>query len=138
MNLPLLLVFGRKDSTISYMGANLYPQDVEYGLYASPMAAEIERFSLSLAELPGLESRPVVNIELRPGADLGADGAARLAATCRDGVLAHLTRVSRDFAESLSEDPTAADLQVRVFSHGEGPFPAPGTIKNAYLTKDPA
>ena len=139
MNLPLLLVFGRKDSTISYMGANLYPQDVEYGLYASnPMAAEIERFSLSLAELPGLESRPVVNIELRPGADLGAGGAARLAARCRDGVLAHLTRVSRDFAESLSEDPAAADLQVRVFSHGEGPFRGTGTIKNVYLTKEPA
>ena len=58
MNLPLLLVFGRKDRTISYMGANLYPQDVEYGLYTSnPMAAEIERFSLSLAELSGLEFR---------------------------------------------------------------------------------
>jgi phenylacetate-CoA ligase len=135
MKLPLLLMFGRKDSTISYMGANLYPQDVEYGLYAgNPMAAEIARFSLSLAELPGLESRPVVNIELRPEADLGADGAAR----CRDGVLAHLTRVSRDFAESLSEDPAAADLQVRVFAHGEGPFRGPGTIKNVYLTTDQA
>jgi phenylacetate-CoA ligase len=112
---------------------------VEYGLYAgNPMAAQIERFSLSLAELPGLESRPVVNIELRPEADLGAGGAATLAARCRDGVLAHLARVSRDFAESIAEDPTAADLQVRVFSHGEGPFSGPGTIKNVYLTKEPA
>ena len=34
MRLPLLFLFGRKDSTISYMGANIYPQDVEYGLYA--------------------------------------------------------------------------------------------------------
>ena len=102
------------------------------------MAAEIERFSLSLAELPGLESRPVVNIELRPGADLGAGGAEGLAARCRDGVLAHLTRVSRDFAESRSEDPAAADIRVRVFAHGEGPFRGPGTIKNVYLTKEPA
>jgi phenylacetate-CoA ligase len=53
-------------------------------------------------------------------------------------VLGHLTRVSRDFAESLSEDPAAADLQVRVFSHGEGPFCGHGTIKNVYLTKEPA
>lgn len=60
MNLPLLFLFGRKDSTISYMGANLYPQDVEYGLYeGNPHAARIGRFCLSLEELPGLEYRPV-------------------------------------------------------------------------------
>jgi len=53
-------------------------------------------------------------------------------------VLAHLARVSRDFAESISEDPTAADLQARVFSHGEGPFRGTGAIKNVYLTKEPA
>jgi len=139
MNLPLLLVFGRKDSTISYMGANLYPQDVEYGLYtANPLAGQIERFSLSLVELPDLECRPVINISLREGSDLGPDAVARLAATCRSGVLAHLSRASRDFAESLSEDPTAADLQIRVFRHGEGPFRGTSTIKNVYLTKEPA
>ena len=30
---PFLFLFGRRDSTISYMGANIYPIDVEYGLY---------------------------------------------------------------------------------------------------------
>ena len=39
MRLPLLFLYGRQDSTISYMGANIYPQDVEYGLYAgNPLA----------------------------------------------------------------------------------------------------
>ena len=68
LNLPLLFLFGRKDTTISYMGANLYPQDVEYGLYqGNPHAADIAGFCLSLEELADLEVRPVVNIELREG-----------------------------------------------------------------------
>jgi phenylacetate-CoA ligase len=139
MNLPLLLVYGRKDSTISYMGANLYPQDVEYGLYTgNPLAAMIARFSLSLAELPDLECRPVINIELRPDADLGPDRAEMLADICRSGVVAHLARVSRDFAESLSEDPTTADLQVRIFAAGDGPFRGTNRLKNVYLVKEPA
>ncbi|MEV4577681.1 phenylacetate--CoA ligase family protein [Nonomuraea jabiensis] len=134
MNLPLLFLFGRKDSTISYMGANLYPQDVEYGLYqGNPYAAAINRFCLSLEELPGLEYRPVINIELR-----GPDAADRdeLAEICRKGVVAHLSAVSRDFAESLKEDPTAADLRVKVFDPGEGPFAGLTKMKNVYLVKD--
>jgi len=135
MGLPLLFLFGRKDSTISYMGANIYPQDVEYGLYdGNPMAAAINRFCLELEELADLESRPVVNVELRDGAGLDETGRAELAETCRAGVLAHLARVSRDFAQSLEEDPASADLRVRVHEPGQGPFAGLGKLKNTYLT----
>ncbi|GLZ10759.1 phenylacetate--CoA ligase [Actinomadura sp. NBRC 104425] len=137
MTLPLLFLFGRADSTISYMGANLYPQDVEYGLYeGNPYAADIARFCLSLEEQPDLESRPVVNIELREDADMDETAVARLARICRDGVRDHLAAVSRDFAASLKEDPAAGDLRVRVFGPGEGPFAGAGGLKNVYLVKD--
>ncbi|GAA4149322.1 phenylacetate--CoA ligase family protein [Actinomadura keratinilytica] len=137
MALPLLFLFGRADSTISYMGANLYPQDVEYGLYeGNPYAADIARFCLSLEEQPDLESRPVVNIELREGADLDETAVARLARICRDGVRGHLAAVSRDFAASLKEDPAAGDLRVRVFRPGEGPFAGAAGLKNVYLVQD--
>ncbi|MFI9503258.1 phenylacetate--CoA ligase family protein [Nocardia sp. NPDC052566] len=135
MNLPLLFLFGRADSTVSYMGANLYPQDIEYGLYqGNPHADLISRFCLSLEELPDLESRPVVNLELR-AADLPAEQRQLLAATCRAGVLDHLARVSRDFAESLREDPAAADLRVRLHDPGDGPFAAMTKLKNTYLVE---
>ncbi|MBA2310029.1 MAG: phenylacetate--CoA ligase family protein [Pseudonocardiales bacterium] len=139
MSLPLLFLFGRRDSTISYMGANIYPQDVEYGLYAdNPVAADIERFCLTIEEQADLEPRPVVNIELRAGATLDDDGRARLAELCRQGVLRHLARVSRDFAQSLAEDPTAADLRVRVVESGGGPFgTANQKLKNTYLVRQP-
>ena len=135
MRLPLLFLFGRKDSTVSYMGANIYPQDVEYGLYqGNPMAHLLESFCLALHETADLESRPVVHLQLR--ADVGLDEAGRAALVdhCRRGVLAHLSSVSRDFAESVAEDPSAADIRVRVHDFGTGPFARHhGKVKNVYL-----
>ncbi|MFG3701919.1 phenylacetate--CoA ligase family protein [Micromonospora sp. NPDC047620] len=137
MRLPLLFLFGRKDSTISYMGANIYPQDVEYGLYAgNPLAHLLHSFCLELEEHTDLESRPVINLQLREDLALGPDERLALAETCRGGVLRYLADVSRDFAESLVEDPSAADLRVRVHDYGAGPFAgATSKIKNVYLVK---
>jgi phenylacetate-CoA ligase len=137
IRLPLLFLFGRKDSTVSYMGANIYPQDVEYGLYqGNPMAHLIESFRLSLEERADLEARPTVNVQLRGGVELAEAERRELAAVCRRGVLRYLAEVSRDFAESLAEDPSAADLRIRVHDHGSGPFAdATGKIKNVYLAR---
>jgi len=137
IRLPLLFLFGRKDSTISYMGANIYPQDVEYGLYAgNPLAHLLHSFCLELEEHPNLESRPVIGLQLREHVVLGHDERLDLAETCRAGVLRYLSEASRDFAESLVEDPSAADMRVKVHDYGTGPFG--GTtfkIKNMYLVK---
>ncbi|MFI7026162.1 phenylacetate--CoA ligase family protein [Micromonospora sp. NPDC049900] len=134
MTLPVLLLFGRRDSTVSYLGANLYPQDVEYGLYTgNPHAAEINRFCLTLVEDASLETRPVIHIELRR--PLPASQRDALVAACRGGVRRHLTSVSRDFAQSLLEDPTAGDLRVELHEPGDGPFTGDQKIKNVYLVR---
>jgi phenylacetate-CoA ligase len=43
--------------------------------------------------------------------------------------------VSRDFAESLREDPATGDIRIRVLDPGEGPFARLGAIKNTYLVR---
>jgi phenylacetate-CoA ligase len=137
MRLPLLFLFGRRDSTISYMGANIYPQDVEYGLYADDVLAPLlQSFCLEMQEQPDLEPRPVVHLQLRADAAPPPDERAGLAERARAGVLAHLSAVSRDFAESLAEDPSAGDLRVQVHDLGTGPFTGTDPkIKNVYLVK---
>ena len=105
MKLPLLFLYGRADSTVSFMGANIYPQDIEYGLYEdNPRAGDIEAFMLTLEEDAELDSRPVVNICAREGVHLDDAGRGPLRA-CEQGIVAHLTAVSRDFKQSLEEDP---------------------------------
>lgn len=141
MKLPFLLIFGRADSTISYMGANIYPLDVQDGLYKNlEVARFIEAFQLELTEIGDLEQRPTLHIQLRnpavhPGAAMDQAGRQQLAETCAAGVHEHLATISRDVAESIQEDPTAAELLVKVHDYGTGPFAeSMGKIKNVYLT----
>jgi phenylacetate-CoA ligase len=138
MKLPFVLLFGRKDSTISYMGANIYPLDVENGLYLdNPHASHIESFKLSLLDIGGLEQRPVIHLQLRADASLAPDAREELRAASAAGVLHHLASVSRDIAQSLEEDPTASDVRIEIHDHGTGVFAqgAGGSskIKNVYL-----
>ncbi|MBD7917595.1 phenylacetate--CoA ligase family protein [Cellulomonas sp. Sa3CUA2] len=135
MRLPFLLLYGRKDSTVSYMGANLYPLDVENGLYLdNPHAAVIESFKLALVDVGDHEQRPAIHLQLRADADVTADDRTDLAERAAAGVLAHLASVSRDVAQSLEEDPTSGDLRVHVHDHGTGPFAGGSSkIKNVYL-----
>jgi phenylacetate-CoA ligase len=132
---PFFFLYGRRDSTISYMGANIYPIDVEYGLYADEqLAAMIESFCLQLQESTDLESRAVVNVQLREKTVLGFEEKREAAARLRAALVDHLAATSRDFAESLREDPSASDVRLVVHDHGTGPFAGAGRkIKNVYV-----
>jgi phenylacetate-CoA ligase len=131
---PFFFLYGRRDSTISYMGANIYPTDVEYGLYRdSSLAASIEGFCLEVQESASLESRPVVHVQLRPGACVDREAAQE---RLRAGLVEYLVSASKDFAESVREDPSAGDVRVVLHEHGEGPFAATGgRIKNVYVVR---
>ena len=137
MRLPLLVLFGRSDSTVSFMGANIYPQDVEYGLYlGNPLAGQLEGFMLTLEETAQLDARPVVNLQLRQGVQLDDAAREQLAATCQKGVVAHLLDVSRDFRQSVEEDASSTQITMRVHDFETGPFVGGGsTIKKVYLSK---
>jgi phenylacetate-CoA ligase len=132
---PFFFLYGRRDSTISCMGANIYPIDVEYGLYADErLAGMIESFLLQLQETSDLESRPVVNVQLRAGAALERGEREEAGTRLRAALVAHLTSASRDFAQSVREDPTAADIRLVLHDHGTGPFAGTkAKIKNVYV-----
>lgn len=140
MRLPFVLLFGRADSTISYMGANIYPLDVENGLYRDErFAGLIESFRIELRDHGELEVRPALHVQLRDTAEaqaLTADERTEMTQALTQGVLAHLAEVSRDFRQSLEEDASAAEIQLELHDHGTGPFAGgPQKIKNVYLMR---
>jgi phenylacetate-CoA ligase len=129
--LPFLYLFGRSDSTVSYMGANLYPEDFEQALFSDAEdARRLGAFCLELVDIGGGEQRPCVHVEIVEGP---VDDEA-LAERLREHVLAGLLANNRDFRASLSEDRSAGEILVRLHGAGQGPFVLnQGRIKRKYI-----
>jgi phenylacetate-CoA ligase len=133
VRMPYLFVFGRKDSTVSVMGANIYPGDIEAAIYAEPdLAARVLSFSLGIREERPGETRPLVSIQLareEPSADLTDALAAAISR--------QLATQNRDYQEAMSEYPALMVPLVESFARGTGPFAGDGErIKHRYVAND--
>jgi len=116
---PFLFVHGRSDSTISYMGANIYPEDVEQALFADGgLADRLGAFCLELRDIGDGAVRPCVHVELTSRRE---DDEA-IAATIRRTVVDRLEANSRDFKAAVAENPSTADFIVELHEPGQGPF----------------
>jgi phenylacetate-CoA ligase len=131
LRLPLLYVHGRSDSTVSVHGANIYPEDVEWGLGEAPDAAAVAGFALDLAEDEAGRTRPLVHVETwRDPAAYDGELAGRLAAAVRARLMAN----SADFRAATAEDSRSTGLGVVLHAQGTGPFAVrPGQIKRRYV-----
>ena len=117
--LPFLWIHGRRDATISVMGSNIYPEDIEAVLYLDPLVQpRLVSFMLSVVDDATGTPRPAVAIEL---SDLdGVDDAWRLAAAER--LRAGLTNLNIDYRSSVGEFPGAMLPIVSTYGPGDGPF----------------
>jgi Coenzyme F390 synthetase len=122
--LPFLWINGRKDATISVMGSNIYPEDIETILYREPdVSGRMESFMLSVVDDEAGTPRPSIALEF---ADLdGVDDAWRdAAAKCfGDG----LGALNIDYRSSLAEFSGAMLPIVSVYASGTGPFAGDAT-----------
>jgi phenylacetate-CoA ligase len=134
LRLPFLWVYGRKDSTVSVMGANLYPEDVEQAIYDFPeLAAVTNSFCLGLEEQVSGAVRPCFSFEVR-----GAITAELEAAFSRD-IVAAVRRINADFRVALGEHRDGVLPVVRLYPLGTGPFSRDSTrIKQARLVRPQA
>lgn len=117
--LPFLWIHGRRDATISAMGSNIYPEDVEALLYGEPdIARRLDSFMLSVVDDASGTPRPAVALEL---GDLdGVDDAWRagVAEKLRTGLAA----VNIDYRSSVGEFPEAMLPIITTHAPGTGPF----------------
>jgi phenylacetate-CoA ligase len=128
--LPLLFVAGRADTTLSHLGANLYPEDVDAalgGLAEARPELGLGAFCLALAEAADGTTTPVVHVE-------AAYRPAGLAADVRAALAGWLVAHNRDWAAAAGEDPRALAFDVRPVVPGSGVFAAnAGRIKRRYV-----
>ncbi len=117
IKLPFMWVYGRRDYTVSVMGANIYPEDIEHCLYDDPALAAITRsFCLTLTEEKNGGVRPCFMFELNTTSD------DQLIAQFRDSMLQGMIALNNDFREAYRENQEALIPDIKLFGAGEGPF----------------
>jgi phenylacetate-CoA ligase len=118
IRMPYLYVFGRKDGTVSVMGANIYPEDIADAIYAdASVAARVLSWQLSVVEERPGETRPKVDIQL-----VRDDPSPELAAQLSELLTGALRRTNRDYREAFGEYPALMPVLVDAHRRGEGPF----------------
>ena len=127
VRLPFLWIYGRRDATISVMGANIYPEDIETIIYKDgPLASRLHSFCLSVVTDSSATPRPCVALELNGGLPDDPQWSERLAAQFQAG----LADLNLDYRAALGEFPAAMVPMVELYARGEGPFKADaGRIK---------
>jgi phenylacetate-CoA ligase len=99
--LPFAYVFGRADFTISYFGANVYPENVTVGLEQAPIDQWVTgKFVMQAREDDDRNRYLSIVVELGPGVSPDDDRVALIA----DSVQRTLLRLNSEFAHYVPTD----------------------------------
>src|SRR5437868_80376 len=121
VRLPFLWIYGRRDATISVMGANIYPEDIETIIYKDGrLASRLHSFCLSVVTDSSATPRPCIALEINAAAPDDATGNEQLPAHFQ----AELAGLNLDYRAALSEFPAAMLPVIQLHARGEGPFRA--------------
>lgn len=94
-SLPFAYVFGRADFTISYFGANVYPENVTVGLEQSPIHGWVTgKFVMQAREDDDRNAYLSIVVELGEGVSPDADKTAAIG----EAILRNLLRLNSEFA----------------------------------------
>ena len=130
--LPFVYVFGRAFFTVSYFGANIYPENVTVGLEQPPIKEWVTgKFVLEVQEDADRDRYLSVVVELAPGVAPSADKAEMIAAS----ILAQLLRLNSEFAHYVPVEYRVPRVSL---AHAGDPEYFPTGVKHRYTRKGPA
>ncbi|WP_113699618.1 phenylacetate--CoA ligase family protein [Nonomuraea lactucae] len=107
---PFVYVFGRSQFTVSYYGANVYPENIAVGLAQPPVSSLVTgKFVMEVVENSRRDRHLVVTVELMPG-ERPSEGTAHAVA---DSILAQLLRLNSEFAHYVPGSRQAPLIRLR-------------------------
>ncbi|HMQ32596.1 MAG TPA: hypothetical protein PKD53_17825 [Chloroflexaceae bacterium] len=128
-DLPFVYVFGRADFTVSYYGANIFPENVTVGLEQPEVSGFVTgKFVLEAAEDADRDRFLSVVVELAPGEAADA-GRADIVA---EAILAQLLRLNSEFAAYVPPAAQRPRVQLRPFGD---PAHFPAGVKHRYTRR---
>jgi phenylacetate-CoA ligase len=128
-NLPFVYLFGRADFTVSYFGANIYPENISVGLEQSEVRDWVSgKFVLQVVETTDCNEALSITVELLPGI---ADDKARHAIIA-DTIVKQLRRLNSEFANYVPAKYQRPLIALK--AHGDPEWFPPG-VKHRYTRK---
>lgn len=108
--LPFVYVFGRSQFTVSYFGANLYPENVTVGLEQAPICNWVTgKFVMQVIEDADKNKALSIVVELSPGMAADQEKQQTIAAS----ILQQLRRLNSEFANYVPEVYQTPQIQLR-------------------------
>lgn len=127
--LPFVFVFGRADFTISYYGANIYPENVAVGLEQPEIMAWVTgKFVLETQESQNGDKSLSIAVELLPGVAAQASMADSIAISIRQQLL----RLNSEFAHYTPAEKQLPLVSLLTFADADY-FPA--GVKHRYTRR---
>ncbi len=127
--LPFVYVFGRADFTVSYFGANVYPENITVGLEQPGIREWVTgKFVLQVSEDADRNRHLAVAVELAPGETAGAERTARVTAS----ILAQLLRLNSEYGSYVPE--AYRTPRVSLIGAGDPHYFPPG-VKHRYTRR---
>ena len=99
--LPFVYVFGRSHFTVSYFGANIYPENVTVGLEQSPICEWVTgKFVMQVKEDTDRNEVLSIVVELAPGVEASEEKSRAIA----EAIVFHLRRLNSEFANYVPKE----------------------------------
>ena len=128
-NLPFVFVFGRADFTVSYYGANIYPENVTVGLEQTEIMAWVTgKFVLETQETEEGDTTLHIAVELLPGIAPDESMVPVISAS----IQAQLLRLNSEFSNYTPEERQLPRITLQTFADAEY-FPV--GVKHRYTRK---
>lgn len=127
--LPFVYVFGRSAFTLSYFGANIYPENITVGLECSPVDGWVTgKFVMESREDTDRDRHLAIAVELAPGIEATPD----MRRTVTDSILTQLCRLNSEFAHYTP--PEYQRPRVSLHATGDPEYFPPG-VKHRYTRR---
>jgi phenylacetate-CoA ligase len=127
--LPFVYVFGRSDFTVSFFGANIYPENIAVGLEQPAVSAWVTgKFVLEVREAEDHNERLAVTVELAPQVE--ADVSRR--DVIAQSIQAQLLRLNSEFGAYVP--PAYQEIQLALRPFGDPEY-FPLGVKHRYTRK---
>ena len=128
IGLPLLLHWGRQDSSVGFYGCKITPEDIQHVILRLPqLASKVANFALHPYEDEQANKRLELWFELERGVTVDEAG-------LRDVVLHELALVNQDYREAARMIPGERRPSLVLFPFGESPISGQDIrIKKRYI-----